>query len=188
MRNAFQESLHFSNVFWITNLVYLVTGLILVLFVGGDPYLTLFCLAPLPVLISFVEIFRSRDEGMIELELSLTYSPSDLMLSKLAIVGLFNLACNLLLIIVFNFFAEPIVLINLLKYWAVPYLLIITVCLFLSIKLRAVFAAPISIAILFTLGLSIAQLETIYQAIPNLLFIALFYLCNDCNWSRSEND
>ena len=74
------------------------------------------------MLIGLVEIFRSRDEGMIELELSLTYSPSDLMLSKLAIVGFFNLACNLLLIVVINFFAEPIVLIELLKYWAVPYL------------------------------------------------------------------
>ena len=62
----------------------------------------------------------------------------------------------------------------LLKYWAVPYLFIITVCLFLSIRLRAVFATPISIAILFILGISIAQLETVYQVIPNLLFIALF--------------
>ena len=112
---------------------------------------------------------------MIELELSLTYSPSDLMLSKLAIVGFFNLACNLLLIVVINFFAEPIVLIELLKYWAVPYLFVVTVCLFLSIRLRAVFATPISIAILFTLGLSIAQLETVYHAIPDLLFIVMFF-------------
>ena len=137
--------------------------------------MALLFLAPLPVLIGLVEIFRSRDEGMIELELSLTYSPSDLMLSKLAIVGFFNLACNLLLIVVINFFAEPIVLIELLKYWAVPYLFVITVCLFLSIRLRAVFATPISIAILFTLGLSIAQLETVYHVIPDLLFIVMFF-------------
>jgi hypothetical protein len=175
LRNAYQESLHFSSTFWISNLVYLAIGLIFVLFTSGDPYMALLFLAPLPVLIGLVEIFRSRDEGMIELELSLTYSPSDLMLSKLAIVGFFNLACNLLLIVVINFFAEPIVLIELLKYWAVPYLFVVTFCLFLSIRLRAVFATPISIAILITLGLSIAQLETVYHVIPDLLFIVMFF-------------
>ncbi|WP_312476584.1 hypothetical protein [Neobacillus sp.] len=172
-QHAYKELLATTRLFWITNLIYLVTGIGFIFLGGGNPYMTLFLLAPLPVLISLIDVFRGRDEGMIELELSFKHSPSQLILSKLAIIGLFNLVCNVLLIAIINIFTEPILLSSLLKYWVVPYMISNAFCLFLSIKFRAVFAAPISIAILFTFGMAISQMESVYETVPVGIFLFL---------------
>ncbi|WHY87158.1 hypothetical protein QNH39_04660 [Neobacillus novalis] len=173
-RQVYKELLGVSRVFWMTNLIYLAAGIGFIFIGGGNPYITLFLLAPLPVLISLIDVFRGRDEGMIELELSFKHSPSQLILSKLATIGLFNLVCNVLLIAVIHIFTEHILLSSLLKYWVVPYMVSISLCLFLSIKFRAVFAAPISIAILFSLGMAISQMAQVYEAVPTGMFLFLF--------------
>ncbi|MEK3890338.1 hypothetical protein [Bacillus sp. FSL K6-3431] len=174
LRNAFIDSLQFSRSFWISNLVYLAIGLSFVFLIDANPYMTLFYLAPLPVLIGLIDIFRSRDEGMIELELSFKFSHSDLILSKLTIVGIFNLACTLFLIIVFNIFAKPLILIDLLQYWAAPYTAIIALSLFLSINLKTIFAVPILIATFLTLGSSVYLFINIDLVILEQVSFALF--------------
>ncbi|MBS4216776.1 hypothetical protein KHA96_00435 [Bacillus sp. FJAT-49711] len=173
LKNAYKESIKFSIAFWISNLLYLIVGLSFVL-VADDPYMALFLLAPLPVLVGIVDIFRSRDEGLLELELSLKHSPSQIILSKLLIIGIFNLVCNLVLFFIIHFFAEPVILGDLLRYWALPYTVTIALCLFLSIKFRTIFAVPITIAVLFTLGMSVIQLDSLYAAIPDLVFLTIF--------------
>ncbi|MFJ5714513.1 hypothetical protein [Neobacillus sp. NPDC093127] len=173
-QQVYKELLGVSRIFWIANLIYLAVGIGFICLGGGNPYMTLFLLAPLPVLISLIDVFRGRDEGMIELELSFKHSPSQLILSKLATIGLFNLVCNVVLITVIDIFTENILLSSLLKYWAVPYMVSISLCLFLSIKFRAVFAAPISIAILFSLGMAISQMAPVYEAVPTGMFLFLF--------------
>lgn len=174
LQQVFKDLLGVSRVFWITNLIYLAAGIGFIFFGGGNPYMTLFLLAPLPVLISLIDVFRGRDEGMIELELSFKHSPSQLILTKLAIIGVFNLVCNVLLIVAIHIFTEPVLIDSLLKYWAVPYLTSSSFCLFLSIKFRTIFASPISVAILFSLGMAISQMESVYEAIPAGMFLFLF--------------
>jgi hypothetical protein len=173
-QQVYKEMLGVSLVFWISNLLYLAAGIGFIYLGSGNPYMTLFFLAPLPVLISLIDVFRGRDEGMIELELSFKHSPSQLILSKLASIGFFNLICNMLLIAVIGIFTEHFLLSLLLKYWAVPYMVSISFCLFLSIKFRAVFAAPISIATLFSIGMAISQMAPVYEAVPAGMFLFLF--------------
>lgn len=173
LRDAYQETLQFSQTFWISNLLYLILGLTIVFLIDGDPYLTLFFLSPIPIIISLYEIFRSRDQGMMELELSFKFSVSNLILSKLTLVGIFNLACTLLLIVIFSFFATPIVLIDLLQYWAAPYSAIVSLSLLLSIKLRTLFVIPVSLAIMTFLGLMVGKVIDIQLIIPEKLSIAI---------------
>lgn len=173
LRNAFLESLQFSQTFWISNLLYLLLGLSIVFLIEGDPYLTLFSLSPIPIIISLYEIFRSRDQGMMELELSFKFSVSNLILSKLTLVGLFNLACTLLLIFIFSFFATPLVLMDLLQYWAAPYSAIVSISLLLSIKFRTLFVMPISLAIMIFLGLIVGNVIDIHLIVSEKLSIAV---------------
>ncbi|MBS4208642.1 hypothetical protein [Bacillus sp. FJAT-50079] len=173
LKNAWIESLQFSHSFWISNLLYLALGLCLVFLVNGDPYITLLFVAPLPILVGLIEIFRSRDEGLIELELSCTFSPTHIILSKLMVVGFFNLACTLFLISVFHYWAEPIVLIKLLQFWAVPYSVTIAISLFLSLKFKAMFAIPITIFILVLFELFIVKIKNIDLLLPSGLAITI---------------
>ncbi|HEY4553647.1 MAG TPA: hypothetical protein VIG80_10660 [Bacillaceae bacterium] len=174
VQNAFHESLNMSRTFWAANLIHLMAGLLFVVYLGGDPFLSLFVLAPIPFIIGLLDVFRSRDEGMIELELSFRYSHSQVILARLGIVGAFNLACNLLLWSVFHLFAEPVLLMEMLIYWAVPYTLMIAMCLFLSLAFKSIFAAPVSLAMLFILGMAASQFDIDYKALPGPAWLAVF--------------
>lgn len=177
-RNALHDFLNSTKTFWIANLVYLALGLTIIFLIGGDPNIVLFLFAPLPVIAGLVEVFRGRDEGMIELELSMKHSISQIILSKLAVIGIFNLICNLFLIAVIQLFTEPLVLIDLLRFWAVPYFVTISLCLYLSIKFKMILAAPISVSILFVTGMAVTTTNIGYETIPVQLlwFIFLFAL------------
>jgi hypothetical protein len=152
-----REVLYISRLFWILNFVFLVFGSILTFLGHSNPYWTLFVLSPIPFVTGLIEVFKSRDHGLMELESSLKYSVQQVILSKLLIVGLFNFVLNVVLIAMFAF--ELHIRFNLtalLTYWVMPFTLVSSISLVISTKFRSVIASPILIAFWFALGLFIS--------------------------------
>lgn len=152
-----KEVMYISHLFWILNLAFLVFGSILTFWGHSNPYWTLFILSPLPFVTGLIEVFKSRNHGLVELESSFKYTAQQVILSKLFIVGLFNIVLNVGLIAAFAF--ELHIRFNLtalLTFWVMPFTLLSAISLVISTKFRSVMSSPMLIAIWFALGLFIS--------------------------------
>jgi len=152
-----KEFLHISSYFWIANLLFLSFGIAGTYFYS-DPLMTLFILSPIPFLTGLLEIFKSRDQGLMELESTLKYTAQQLIFSRMFIVSGFNLILNVSLIAWF-YWATDIVfqLSQLLVYWGMPLTLISALGLFLTTKYRGTISSPILVFSWFVVGYSITQ-------------------------------
>jgi len=111
-----------SLFYWIVSAALYVAGFIIIgLHLNVVPELVLFTLSPIPFLLGLAEVFRGRDEGMLELEMSCTFNAPSIMLSKLTIVGLYNIGLNVLCSLVFVHFAEQAYLGTITLLWMVPF-------------------------------------------------------------------
>lgn len=86
----------FHPSYWITLVLLYAMGYLGVLVSGYlSPPLILFLLAPLPGILGAVELYRSRDERMLELEMSCVHNGASVMLAKLFLVGCTTVCLNL---------------------------------------------------------------------------------------------
>jgi len=114
-----------SPFYWLVSAALYMAGLIMIgLHLNIVPELVLFTLSPIPFLLGLVEVFRGRDEGMLELEMSCTFNAPSIMLSKLTIVGLYNIGLNVLCSLVFVHFAQQAYLGMITLLWMVPFTII----------------------------------------------------------------
>src|SRR5699024_670438 len=66
-----KEFMHISPYFWIANAIFLIFGAGSTYFFNANPFITLFVLSPLPFLTGLLEVFKSKNEGLAELEMTL---------------------------------------------------------------------------------------------------------------------
>jgi len=111
-----------SPFYWLVSIALYTAGLIMMgLHLNVVPELVLFTLSPIPFILGLAEVFRGRDEGMLELEMSCTFNAPSIMLSKLTIVGLYNIGLNVLCSLVFVHFAQQAYLGTITLLWMVPF-------------------------------------------------------------------
>lgn len=112
--------------------LFFLVGFIIVFIGDGDPYFSAMCLAPIPFVLGLIEVFKSRDQGMAELEWTTRHSLQEIILSKTVIVGSFNLLLNLTFTLVFPFFLEDVWLWKLILFWMTPFTVVSAIALIIS--------------------------------------------------------
>ncbi|MGO4541723.1 hypothetical protein [Paenibacillus sp. 2TAB19] len=160
--------LHIRSGFWLINVLFFLAGLYFWGYKDGDPYTILMLLAPVPFLIGLLEIFRGRDDGLIELEMSCKYSAQQLLLAKMVVIGGYNVLLSSLLITAFGMFGEPIVLTKLLMYWVAPFTVVSSIGFSVACRVRG----AVSTAVMLTLWLfsiiGIMSSEELYNVMNGL--------------------
>lgn len=141
------KQLHIRPFFWILNALFFLCGLLVWGLGKGDPYIIMMLISPLPFLLGLLEIFRGRDEGLLELEMSCKFSAQQLMLMKLTAVGAYNVLLCFVLIAIFNLFGEPLLLSKLVIYWAAPLTVTASIGLALSRRITGPIFAPVALVI-----------------------------------------
>ncbi|WNQ11963.1 hypothetical protein MJA45_02570 [Paenibacillus aurantius] len=86
--------------YWMVSLaLYLIGFLVGEGGLPASPAQTLFILSPMPFLLGMAEVFRSRDEGMLELEMSTPFNGASVLLARLSIVGVYTILLNSLAVL-----------------------------------------------------------------------------------------
>lgn len=153
-----KELVHISPYFWIVNLLFLFLGIVSTFTFHSDPYMTLFILSPLPFLAGLLEIFKSRDQGMAELEATLKYTVQQLIFSRMFIVSGFNLIVNVIIITWFYLSMDVVFQTShLLIYWIMPLNSISALGLFITVRYRGAIASPILVSTWLIFGCFITQ-------------------------------
>lgn len=147
--NSSRELMNFSWLFWCLNGLFLLLGVICLLNVHSNPYMTVFALAPLPFFTGIFEILKSKDEGLVELELTLKYNAQQILTSRLLVVGLYNFAVNLVISAITVAVFPEVLFAKLFLAWTIPYVFVTGVAFFIALKTKGIVASGTIIAIWF---------------------------------------
>jgi|GEM_PF-3141613 len=139
--------LQIQPAFWMANLLFFCLGLLLWRFWEDDPYKIMLLLSPVPFFLGLLELFRGRNEGLLELEISCKYSAQQLLLRKLLAISIYNVLLCLALIGVFCIFGEPLLFSKLIIYWAAPFVVAVSIGLAVANRIRNVLSVPTALVI-----------------------------------------
>lgn len=146
---AYRELVFISPMFWILNLIFLFFGIANISFFGFSLYMTLFLMAPLPLIVGFIELLKSKDSNLLELESTTKFSWEHIVYSKLFIISLMHLIIISSLIGWSSAVLQMTLTISqLLQYWILPTLIFTSVGLFVSLH----FSRKISTYVLLFFG------------------------------------
>ncbi|NIK78615.1 hypothetical protein FHS15_003761 [Paenibacillus castaneae] len=144
---AMLQRLHIRPGFWLLNAIFFGFGLLAWGMWDADPYFIMLLLSPVPFLLGLLEVFRGRDEGLLELEMSCKYSAQQLMLFKMLVVGSYNLLLSMMLLAVFCSFGEPLLFTKIIMYWVTPFLVASSIGLAVANHVRSMVSMPITLTI-----------------------------------------
>jgi hypothetical protein len=184
LQAAGREWLTVSPIYWGSSLLLFIIGCMAI--IGGDlnPYLAAMAMAPVPFIIGMIEVFKSWQAHMNELELTTKYSLQEIVLSKMVFVGSFSLLLNVLATLVLPVFSDGIWLWKLILYWFTPFTVISAVTFLLASRIRNGYIT-VSVSLVIwagaAYGITLTELErpwleqvgVIYYLVLNGLAIAL---------------
>lgn len=172
MKQTLREVLYISPIFWILNAVFLLIGLAAVVLSDKSPYLVLMMLAPLPTMTGVLEVLKSGNAEMAELEMSYTYSLQEIILSKMAVIGVFNLLVNIITTIGISYLDEGIWIWKLILYWVTPFTVITALSFVLVRRFRHLYAASAGLIVWIGFGAAISQSHLVekIESIPAICY------------------
>ncbi|MDP5274141.1 hypothetical protein [Chengkuizengella axinellae] len=183
LRFSFKETLFISKTFWLLNLAFFIIGFLSTYnaftaetgIYNNQPYASVMLLSPIPFILGLIEVFRGRDSNMLELEQTFKYTGQQLMFSKMFMVGTYNLFLSVSLIALLQlFFSEHIMLVKLFLYWIIPFTFVSSIGLFITMKFKNNFAAPIIMLVWISFAISYSMTPNIINYFESIHFT--FYL------------
>jgi hypothetical protein len=156
-KQSLNEVFYVSPLFWISNTLLLLIGLLAVLSSETNPYLIILLLAPIPTITGLAEVFKSRNAKMAELEMSFKYSLQEIILSKMVVVGVFNMFINIILTLLITMFNQNVLLWKLVLHWLTPFTVISAIALVIVSRFRSLYIVTVGIVFWITFGTVLAQ-------------------------------
>jgi hypothetical protein len=161
--------MNFTSVsFWVISAVIYAIGLILTVNTPIEAYKTVFILAPLPFVFSLLEVFRGREEGVLELELSCRISPQEIVVSRIWVAGAYNTILNIGLSLAILSLRPAVIFGKITFFWLLPMLLTGGAALWLCSRIKSIYAVPATLSLWFVCA-AVVSLEE--QTFEKLLFM-----------------
>ncbi len=132
--------------YWVITFVLYAIGYLAVIRFFLNPYKLSFIFAPMPMILGLIEVFRGREEGVTELELSCKISPQELFIAKILVVGIYTTILNLSLSLILFFQGQAdIMLWRITFLWLVPMILIGSITLWFCSKIKGNYSVMLSL-------------------------------------------
>ena len=147
LRLTASELSGFTTLYWVMSLFLYIIGLATLVQFQGEPRFALFALAPVPFLVGLSEVLRSRDTGMLELEMSCRYNGASVMLAKLCITAGYTILLNACAATWFASTYTGLGLGTLMQAWLIPFTLMTAMALAVVMRLRGSNAVMVTLSI-----------------------------------------
>ncbi len=128
--------------FWLVSAVLFLMGYLITASGGYNPYKVIFILSPLPFVLGILELFRSVDSGMAQIELTCKTSLPQTLMARLTILGIYNIVLNTAMSVGLSWLVG-MDLWRVVLFWFVPFTWISAVTLYLSTKFRGRTLVPV---------------------------------------------
>jgi hypothetical protein len=144
---ACRESALVSGSYWLTAALLFILGYTVTVLTQASPYATVVLLAPIPFVAGLVEVFRSRDQGMMELEAACKHSFREVILSRLLVTGIYSLLLNSSLSAAFSIAYPGTFLWQMTLLWLTPFSAVSALSLWTVIYLKGIYTANFFLAL-----------------------------------------
>jgi hypothetical protein len=134
----------------------------------ASPYGVTMILSPIPFLIGLLDVFRTQEEGMQELEMSFKINFKQWILAKLFVIATFNTGLNLFYSLILSFMNLTDSFLRLTLYWCAPFLIISAIGLFIAIKIRGTYPTLVVLGTWSTIAMYVFTDEVIIKWLINL--------------------
>lgn len=164
---AFNEITFLSNGYWVASAGLFFAGFLVVLLDGkailsnNNPYLLAILLSPVPFVLGLMEVLKGREEGVIELELSCRISITQVIISRLLIISVYNIVLNSILSGVLAYCSASVVFWKITLFWLTPFTLVAWLGLLVASKVRGSYVVTMFVAAWMILCLSVLTQEKI---------------------------
>lgn len=114
---------------------------------SNNPYTFIIALSPVPLIFGLIDVIRSMQTGMQELEMSFKTNLWQFILSKLMIICMSNILLNILFTVLFTGLNNGISFWKMTIYWCSPFFVVCSISILIISKVREHFAQSIFIAL-----------------------------------------
>lgn len=128
--------------FWLVSAVMFLVGYLIIASGGYNSYKVIFILSPLPFVLGTLELFRSVDSGMAQIELTCKTSLPQTLMARLTVLGIYNIVLNTAMSVGLSWLVG-MDLWRVVLFWFVPFTWISAVTLYLSTKFRGRTLVPV---------------------------------------------
>ncbi|MFT4412216.1 hypothetical protein ACLM5H_00015 [Fredinandcohnia humi] len=175
LKHSIKEVFYITPLFWIANILFLLIGLVVVILSEVSPYHVMLLLAPIPTLTGIIEVVKSKDTGMVELEMSLKFNFQELILSKMVIISGFNFLLHIAFIGSISAFYPNIWIWKMILYWITPFMVISAISLVMVARFMHAFTVTGALVSWILIGSFISQRNVMMtlEALPVGLYIIL---------------
>lgn len=125
-----------SKTYWVVSAVLFILGFLLVNSTAYDPLTTLVIISPLPFMFGLVEVFKAREQGLLEMEMTCKFSVYEIMLTRLLLIGLYNISLSTMLTIAFTSLIDSASMWEIIFVWLTPLTFFASISLWISIRFR----------------------------------------------------
>lgn len=125
-----------SKSYWVASTILFILGYLITNYGAYNPLLTLVILSPVPFIFGLIEVFKGREQGLLEMEMACKFSAHEIMLSRLLLIGVFNITLNTMLTVGFAPMLDSISMLEMLFVWLTPFTMFTAVALWLGMKFR----------------------------------------------------
>lgn len=181
---AFSEISVIRPIYWLTSIALYVAGALFTwLSAMSNPYMMLLALSPTPFMLGLIEVFRGRDERMLELEMSCRYNAISVILSKLFVIGVYNIFINFVCSILFSLMSDSVQMYKITLFWLTPFTLVCGLSLMIAIRLRegtsvmAMMSIWVSLCMVFLLSPALIDKLLVLDTFFYLMLIVIGTAC-----------
>jgi hypothetical protein len=149
LRIASNEIGFMSGTYWLISFGIFILGIYSILKNEGSiiknssPYVSAALMSPIPFILSFIEIFKGREEGVAELELSCKISIGEIMISRLIIICIYNIILNTMVCTALVYSNSGIMFWRATLMWLTPFTLASGIGLILVSRMRGSYVTVI---------------------------------------------
>ncbi|MCY6959871.1 hypothetical protein [Clostridium brassicae] len=127
---------YINKLYWLISILIFLTTFKLAINMNTNPYKIIMLISPIPLLLGFIEIFKGKENNMLELELSFKISGKQIILSRIIIIGIFNIILNTAMSILFFQSGIDVQLLKINIFWMVPFVWINLIAFVIAKKFR----------------------------------------------------
>ncbi|MGH4121563.1 MAG: hypothetical protein ACREV6_01295 [Clostridium sp.] len=158
--NKLIENLEFqisyiNKIYFISSLLIFIITYVLAMNNIVNSYGALMFISPIPFVLGITEVFKGKENNMLELELSYKVSGRELILYRMMIIAVFNIFLNVFMTIMMCKDVISIRFIEINILWIVPFIWVNFICIILAEKIRSYYAVIAVISIWVILVVSI---------------------------------
>jgi hypothetical protein len=155
LNRAITEVTIISKVYWLTCLLLFVTGYIIEFKTYMNFYGPIVILAPIPFVLGILEVFKGREMGVLEIELTCKISAQEIMLSRLVLIGIYAILLDTIFSMSISILIPEIVLWKILLSWITPFTVVSGVGLWIAMKVRGGYAVTVLISVWVVAALTV---------------------------------